>query len=276
MVKATVIIPTFDHHDMILQAVASIKRQTVQDFEVFIIGDGVAEQTRELVAHLCEEDVRFSFFDNPKGLRTGEIYRHQALQNAKGGVVCYLADDDLWLPNHLETMLEAGRNADFFHSLHVGLHPKKGFYFVPANLEDDSERRLMCQTVTNRFGLSFCGHTMAAYRSLPFGWRTAPDGVPTDLHMWRQFLLERGIRAKTVFRATALNFASPPRQNWSHEQRLQELVRWLNESGKATFQMKLNKTLLTAISPNKNAFMDRLVQLGVLKRKEQNISWIKI
>lgn len=244
MVKVTIIIPTFDHHDMILRAIASAKRQTVQDFEVFIVGDGVSDRTRELLAQVCEADDRFRFFDNPKGLRTGEIYRHQALQEARGEVVCYLADDDLWLPNHLETMLEAGRDADFFHSLHVGLHPQKGLYFKPTNLQDASERKIMCQTLTNRFGLSFCGHTLAAYRSLPFGWRTAPDGVPTDLHMWRQFLLEPGVRAKTIFKATAINFAAPYRQGWSHQKRLLELDIWLNQSGDANFQMKLNESWL--------------------------------
>lgn len=244
MVKVTALIPTFNHHDMILRAVASVKRQTIQDFEVFIIGDGVSDPTRELVAHLCKEDSRFRFFDNPKGLRTGEIYRHQALQDAQGEVVCYLADDDLWLPNHLETMLAAGSDADFFHSLHVGLDPQKGLYFKPTNLQDVPERQIMCQTLTNRFGLSFCGHTLAAYRSLPFGWRTAPDGVPTDLHMWRQFLLEPGIRAKTIFKATAINFAAPYRQGWNHQKRLLELDIWLEQSGIANFQIRLNEVWL--------------------------------
>lgn len=273
MVKATVIIPTHDHHDMILRAVASVKRQTVQEFEVFIIGDGVSDQTRELVAHLCEADKRFRFFDNPKGLRTGETHRHAALQEAKGEVVCYLADDDLWLPGHLATMLEAGRNADFFHSLHVGIHPKKGLHFLPADLEDESERQLMCNTLTNRFGLSFGGHTLAAYRSLPFGWRTAPDGVPTDLHMWRQFLLEPGVRAKTLFLATALNFAALSRQGWSHLQRLQELDKWLSESGAADFQMKLNRKLSAA--RRKNAFLDTLARMGLLRRKRKNTTRIE-
>ena len=35
----------------------------------------------------------------------------------------------------------------------------------------------MCARIVNRFGLSFGGHTLAAYRALPWGWRTAPDGV---------------------------------------------------------------------------------------------------
>jgi len=262
MVKATVIIPTFDHHDMILRAIASVKRQTVQDFEVFIVGDGVSDPARELLAQACEADNRLHFFDNPKGRRTGETHRHKALQDANGEVVCYLADDDLWLPDHLEAMIAAGRNADFFHSLHVGLHPNKGFYFLPADLEDEAVRQLMCNTMTNRFGLSFCGHTLAAYRKLPFGWRTAPDGVPTDLHMWRQFLLAPGLRAKTLCQSTALNFAANFRKQWSHEQRLRELDRWLGISSQPGFRTKLDQALIAAMAANKNAPMGARVQLG--------------
>lgn len=264
MVKATIVIPTHDHHDLIIRAIASAKRQTVQNFEVFIIGDGIPDQTRALMAQVCDGDERFRFFDNPKGPRTGETYRHHALQEAEGEIVCYLADDDLWLPNHLAIMLEAGRNADFFHSLHVGVRPETGFYFFPSNLEDKVVRDLMCHTLANRFGLSFCGHTLSAYRSLPFGWRTSPDEVPTDLHMWRQFLLEPHIRARTVSQATALSFAASLRKGWSQDQRRQELDHWLNESRKANFPFELNETLLANAAKN-YAALDMLATAGLLK-----------
>jgi len=243
-VKATVLIPTFDHQELILRAIESVKRQTVQDFEVFVIGDGVPHRTRELVAKVCAQDDRFRFLDHPKGPRTGEIYRHQALQEARGEVVCYLADDDLWLPHHLQVMLEAGNSAGFFHTLHAGIHPKIGTYFLPSDLENMGVRRRMCSKIANRFGLSFGGHTLAAYRSLPHGWRTAPEGVFTDLHMWRQFLMEPRIRAKTVFHATALNFAAVFRRDWTPAQRTEELDRWLEKSSRAGFREELNERLV--------------------------------
>lgn len=42
--------------------------------------------------------MRFHVLDRPKGTRHGELYRHEALQVAKGKFVCYLSDDDLWFP----------------------------------------------------------------------------------------------------------------------------------------------------------------------------------
>lgn len=262
--QATIIIPTHDHRDMILRAIASIKRQTLQDFEVFVIGDGVPDETRRLMTKVCEEDKRFRFFDYPKGERTGETYRHRALQEANGEIVCYLADDDLWLPNHLETMLRASEDADFFHSLHAGVNADRSMYFYPSNLNDDTVRSLMCHTTANRFGLSFCGHTLSAYRTLPAGWCTAPEGVPTDLHMWRQFLLQETIRAKTVFRVTALGFAAPLRKGWSLDQRLEELDQWLNASLEAGFQLTMQERLLEFASRG-FAALGMLAKSGMLR-----------
>jgi GalNAc5-diNAcBac-PP-undecaprenol beta-1,3-glucosyltransferase len=266
MTQATVLIPTHDHQDTILRAIASIKRQTIQDFEVFVVGDGVPDRTRELMAGICAADDRFRFFDNPKGPRTGEPHRHRALQGAAGKIVCYLADDDLWLPNHLESMLEASQEADFFHALHVGIDHEDKPYFIPSNIQDITVRRLMCHTTANRFGLTFCGHTLSGYRSLPFGWRTAPEGTPTDLHMWRQFLAHDTIRAKTIFRATALGFASPQRIGWSMDQRLAELDRWLTLSQDAEFPAKLQAWLLKHACVSFGR-LDMLVQAGLVSER---------
>ena len=47
---------------------------------------------------------RVRFFDNPKGGDTARLHRPAALQEARGPIVAYLADDDLCLPDHLEEM----------------------------------------------------------------------------------------------------------------------------------------------------------------------------
>ena len=40
----------------------------------------------------------------------------------------------------------------------------------------------------NFFGPTCAGHTLDAYRRLPFGWQTKPTDTWSDLHMWRQWL----------------------------------------------------------------------------------------
>jgi hypothetical protein len=42
----------------------------------------------------------------------------------------------------------------------------------------------MLHTMFNCFDFTFAGHTMEAYRKLPYGWRTTPQEFPwTDLYM---------------------------------------------------------------------------------------------
>ena len=71
--KATVLVPTHDHGPTLLYSVRSALAQTVPDIEVFIVGDGVPDVTREVVARLMDEDKRIRFFDNPKGPRHGVV-----------------------------------------------------------------------------------------------------------------------------------------------------------------------------------------------------------
>src|SRR5689334_22302726 len=106
MPRATVVIPTHDHGRLLELAASSALAQTCADFELFIVGDGATDETRETATALVDRDDRVRFLDHPKGPRLGEAYRHEVLAGARGEIVCYLADDDLWLPNHLEVMLD--------------------------------------------------------------------------------------------------------------------------------------------------------------------------
>ena len=62
----TIIVPTHDHADILWYAVQSVLQQTRQDFEIFIVGDGVLERTRDIVAAMMQLDPRISFLTTPR------------------------------------------------------------------------------------------------------------------------------------------------------------------------------------------------------------------
>src|SRR4051812_23274970 len=114
---ATVMIPTHDHAPLLRYSLGSVQAQSVEDLEIFVIGDGAGADTRALVAELAAADPRIRFFDHPKGPRHGELYRHEALAEARGEIVCYQADDDLWLPEHVAELRTLLQDADFAHTI---------------------------------------------------------------------------------------------------------------------------------------------------------------
>ena len=248
---ATVLIPTHDHSETLGHTVASALGQTVSDLEVLVVGDGVPDATREVVVALSAADPRVRFFDNAKGAGNGELHRHRALAKAEGTVVCYLADDDLWLPDHVETIVRVLDGADFGAATTLRHRPSREPELLTHDLATGFFRDLLLAG-TNRTPLSSGAHTMDMYRRLPHGWRPKPPGVPSDLHMWRRFLEEPSCRAVSSALPTVLNFPAPDRRGWPPERRAAELESHLGSFSdpgwRATFMADLVEIAVRALT----------------------------
>lgn len=223
MTRFSVLIPTHCHARLLPYSIDSACRQTVSDIEILVVGDGTDDETRRVVAGMMERDNRIRYFDFPKGERHGEASRHTVLQQATGKNVAYLCDDDLWLPQHLENLEKGLQSADFVHTIHVTVLADGSFSPIVAHLERSTFSLTMLLSKKNFFGPTVVGHSMAAYRALRFGWVPAPRDVPTDLHMWRQFLTRLHMRFLSLPICDTLNFASPLRRDWSQDAREAEI-----------------------------------------------------
>jgi GalNAc5-diNAcBac-PP-undecaprenol beta-1,3-glucosyltransferase len=222
---ATVILPTFDHGPLVRLALESALAQTVAEIEVFLVGDGAPDVTREIAAEFSERDARLRFFDNPKGPRHGEIHRHAALAEAQGRIVLYLADDDLWLADHVETMRTALADADFAAAIPLAVMPGGDVQLKGNDFGRPETRRAFLRGGAG-ITLSALGHTLAAYRRLPEGWVTTPAGIATDRHLWERFVSDPDFRGAGTSRVTALALASPARAHLSLAERSAEMASW--------------------------------------------------
>ena len=223
----TVLIPTHDHGETLRYSVPTALGQTVRNIEVFIVGDGVPDVTREIVRGFVASDQRVRFFDFPKGPSRGELHRHEALREAKGEIVCYLWDDDLWLPDHVAVVQELLRNADFAFTMPVTIRPDGEPSASAVDLSRPLHRRLFTDPMSSSASVPTCAaHTMALYRHLPEGWRTTPPGLAPDKYMWAQCLADPATVAVSTSRPTAVIFPDPARRDWPWERRLAELGAW--------------------------------------------------
>jgi hypothetical protein len=248
---ATVLIPTHDHGPTLLRSVPSALAQTVTEIEVFVVGDGAPDVTREIMADFTAADERIRFFDNPKGPRHGEIHRHAALREARGEIVCYLGDDDVWLPGHIEELQALLADADVANSLSFSIEPSELLHVMRLDLSRDYYRQLLLGG-ESRIHHSITGHTLAHYRRLPEGWRTTPEGTYVDLHFWQQLLSLPGTRAASGTRPTVIHLPSPARATWSVDERLAELDAW------AERVPELDQRVLDRVLPDRAALEEEL------------------
>lgn len=97
----SVVIPTYNRRSMVLQAVESVKRQTVSPQEIIVVSDGCTDGTPEAV-HSAYPDVVVFRQDN-----YGEtVARNTGIALAKGAWVALLDADDLWHPRKLERVAD--------------------------------------------------------------------------------------------------------------------------------------------------------------------------
>jgi glycosyltransferase involved in cell wall biosynthesis len=221
-----VVVPTHDHASTLPLAVRSALEQTVADLDVVVIGDGVGDDTRGVMAELCRADGRVRFVDRTKGSGRNEAARHEVVSAASAPAVTYLGDDDLLLPGHVETMLGLLAEHDFAHPFPIVIGVDGDLVAYPTDLSD--ERCVAWHRYPNRNTVSLTGaaHKMELYRRLPAGWRPAPPGRWSDHFMWEQIFSVPGVRLVTGRRATTIKQPADARPGMNATARRAELVRW--------------------------------------------------
>jgi hypothetical protein len=251
-------------------AVASVQAQAIEDIEILILGDGVDDPVRSTVERLRTADARIRFFDFPKGPRKGEIHRDGVLRQARGRIVCYQADDDLWLPGHLEDMETALENADFVGAMHVNVEREDRVrgYFFDIERPEFKDLWVAWQAhpygpwASNGFGLAFAGHRLEAYLRLPEGWTTTPTGLPTDQFMWMKFARQPWCRIRSLQWPVSLHFPAPDRRNWTEQQRVDELARWTDIIARPGGREHVCRAML-------RTFGDLLLEHGLMVTQQQ-------
>ena len=98
-VQFSIILTTYNRPDLLKDALASVGRQTLRDFEVVLVNDN-GEPVESLLA-ACDFPVTYVRQGRNRGLSAA---RNAGLKLARGTYVCYLDDDDFYLPDHLATL----------------------------------------------------------------------------------------------------------------------------------------------------------------------------
>jgi glycosyltransferase involved in cell wall biosynthesis len=97
MSLVSVVMPTYNRRETIGAAIASVRRQTFQDWELIVVDDGSTDGTAALIEG---SDPRLVLIRQEN--RGVNAARNAALLRARGRYIAFLDSDDEWLPHHLE------------------------------------------------------------------------------------------------------------------------------------------------------------------------------
>ena len=93
----SVIIPTFNRAELLLEAIESVLQQGADDCEIIIIDDGSTDYTNESINSLNNERLKYYYQSN----QGQSAARNLGVKKAKGRFIIFMDDDDYWLPDHL-------------------------------------------------------------------------------------------------------------------------------------------------------------------------------
>ncbi|MEG4579486.1 glycosyltransferase [Microcoleus sp. MON1_C5] len=106
----SVIIPTKDRPEMLEIAVKSVLEQTYPNTEIIVVNDAGVD-VEELLNRLnYRGNISYVKQDYP---RERSATRNAGLRIAKGKYIGYLDDDDLYYPNHIQTLVEFLENSEY-------------------------------------------------------------------------------------------------------------------------------------------------------------------
>lgn len=205
----SILLPTHNRADVLPYAIQSALIQSVDDFELLVVGDGCSDDTASLVSAF--DDPRIRWFDLPKGPHFGYANRNVALKQARGELIAFLGHDDLLLPDHLaitrDALLEP--TIDLCVTRPTWVAPDGTVAPFSFNLDDPVVRRAFLAFEDNRLPACCVVHRRSCFDRVGYWDEQRPSCGDWDL--WLRIITSGNeARFRVVDEATALHF----RANW--------------------------------------------------------------
>jgi len=130
MSVVSVIIPTYNRSCFVKEAVESVLKQTLPDFDIVLVDDGSTDDTADVIKKIPDARLRYFYKENG-GISSA---RNLGLVKALGKYIAFLDSDDLYTERYLEVMtgrLEENKEFGMAYSLFANVFPdgrrKSGF-----------------------------------------------------------------------------------------------------------------------------------------------------
>ena len=111
----SIIMPTYNCADYILETIKSVQVQTWQNWELLIVDDCSSDNTEDIIKSILKEDSRINFYKLHQNSGAA-MARNKAMEMARGDYMAFLDSDDIWLPEKLEKQIGFMKENDIYFS----------------------------------------------------------------------------------------------------------------------------------------------------------------
>ncbi len=131
MPRVTVVMATYNWAPVLPWSIGSVLDQHYRDFELLVVGDGCADESAQVVEAIDDPRVHWYDLGHNTGHQSGP--NADGLRRAQGEIIAYLGHDDLWLPEHLATLVPAlDASSGFVHATLLSVAPGRPLHRWPT------------------------------------------------------------------------------------------------------------------------------------------------
>jgi len=102
--QVSIIMPTYNRGEYIMETIESIRNQTYQNWELIIVDDGSDDNTEQIIEEI--EDKRIQFYKAGR-IGIGSKIKNIGLEKTNGELIAFIDSDDLWATTKLEKQIAA-------------------------------------------------------------------------------------------------------------------------------------------------------------------------
>ncbi|MEZ2279041.1 MAG: FkbM family methyltransferase [Microcoleus sp.] len=151
----SVIIPTKNRPEMLPQAIQSVLNQTFTELEIIVVNDGGVDVQSVISPLNAKGNIVYKKHDRALDRSAA---RNTGIRAARGKYIAYLDDDDIYYPNHIETLVKFLENGEYkiayTDAVMAQQEKQNGEYVtvhrsVPYSLDFDNDKILVSNCTPN-------------------------------------------------------------------------------------------------------------------------------
>ena len=193
----SIIVPLYNKADYIYDTLQSVLGQTYKKFELIVIDDGSNDNSLKIVEEIFDSRLKIISQKN-SGVSAA---RNKGIAIAKSPWIAFLDADDIWLPNHLETLLKVSMtypNAGMIATGHKNL--VREFINNGLQIKEESEIKLINYFVEAQTNIGIIHTSCTAIKREFFnsyeGFKDYKRGE--DLELWARVALHYPVAISTA------------------------------------------------------------------------------